>query len=606
MLKEFGKTVTAFFTANLTRLFAFLLSVSLFAGSCLGLRPKGEIVLNPNSSLACVDALGRTVVSSAGSTSKQVGVFYFLWLGEHGTGGPYDNSKIAAEHPEALLSEDNWFASGGGGVGEFHFWGEPLFGYYQSKDTWVMRKHLQMLVDAGVDFIVFDTTNGYTYDNRVKDLLAIWYEYLLAGWDVPQIAFYTNSYSGGVMNAVYDKFYNNAALAAQYPRLDELWLQWDGKPMIVGKADDPVLRPEVKDYFRIKASQWPNEDRVADGFPWMEFGRSLTYRAVYGKGLRREVMSVSGAQHSASGRFSSTAWYGTNDRTRSWHDGANDKRADAEIYGFNFAEQWEFAMSFDPEVIFVTGFNEWTAQRQPPIPGEPIVFVDSADTVCSRDVEPMNGILGDNYYLQMVDYIAKFKSGAAKKQAAGDVSIDIDGGFAQWEDARVSSYRDFTNDTVNRNCAGFGGLRYVDTSGRNDIQTLKTAKDSRYLYFYADTVDELTPAKDAAWMNLLLSVDTQNPNLNGYDFLVNASRAGGKASVKRYDGSAFVDAGEADMAVEGNKIMFRVDRGILGLAGKKIDIRFKWADNCDIEDIYSFYTSGDCAPYGRLNFTFAE
>ena len=46
--------------------------------------------------------------------------------------------------------------------------GEPLFGYYLASDEWVMRKHLQMLTDAGIDFTVFDTTNAVTYDKSKK------------------------------------------------------------------------------------------------------------------------------------------------------------------------------------------------------------------------------------------------------------------------------------------------------------------------------------------------------------------------------------------------------------------------------------------------------
>ncbi len=56
-------------------------------------------------------------------------------------------------------------ASGGGNVGEFHFCSEPLFGYYTSDDEWVFRKHVQMLTDASVDFIVIDTTNTFTYSD---------------------------------------------------------------------------------------------------------------------------------------------------------------------------------------------------------------------------------------------------------------------------------------------------------------------------------------------------------------------------------------------------------------------------------------------------------
>lgn len=592
--------------AFLTRIFLSLISVMLVLTNFFGFDGRGDAVMNKNGSLACTDSLGREIVSSGASSEKLVGVFYFLWQGVHGTGGPYDNTKIVAGNPDAVLSEENWIASGGGGVGEHHFWGEPLFGYYTSQDTWVMRKHLQMLTDAGVDFIVLDTTNAVTYSDRVKDLIAVWYEYLLKGWDVPQIACYTNTASGDTMNRVYDELYNNADLLAQYPRLNELWLQWDQKPMIIGKADDAALRDDVRGYFRIKESQWPTEERKSDGFPWMEFNRSLTYKAVYGEGFKREIMSVSAAQHSTTCRFSATAWYGANDRSRTWHDGANDTSPNSALYGYNFAEQWDFAISFDPDVVFVTGFNEWVAQRQPAYPGEPVMFVDCADMTTSRDVEPMNGLLGDNYYMQLVNYIAKFKGIAVKKQYKDDVAININGSFEQWNNPNVASFEDYTNDIVNRNCAGFGDLRYIDTTGRNDIQNIKVAKDSRYLYFYVDAVENLTTAQDSGWMNLLLRVDPENPNFNGYDFVVNKSRSGDKATIERYNGIAFGGAGDADIVVNGNKIMLRIERNLLGLQDRKIDIQFKWTDNCDLSNIYSFYTSGDSAPLGRLNYIFAE
>ena len=34
------------------------------------------------------------------------------------------------------------------------------------------------------------------------------------------------------------------------------------------------------------------------------------------------------------------------------------------------------------------------------------------------------------------------------------------------------------------------------------------------------------------------------------------------------------------------------------------NLTFKWADNYNENDIYSFYTQGDCAPYGRLCYVY--
>ncbi|MEI6579397.1 MAG: hypothetical protein WCN92_08045 [Eubacteriales bacterium] len=590
-------------TAFLTKFFAFLISILVGISNLTGWG-KGEIVPNKNGSLACVDSLGREIVSSGGSSEKQVGVFYFLWLETRAK--LCDNTKLVAEHPDAINSVENWMTYGGLPEGEFHFWGEPLFGYYISKDKWVLGKHLQMLTDAGVDFIFFDTTKGYSYSEVVYNLIDVWYKYLLQGWDVPQIAFYSAA-TGKAVNKTYDEFYNNAELKAKYPRLDELWYKWDNKPLIIGSTTDSELRDDVKSYFRIKASQWPTRGKKIDGFPWIEFDRSLTYQAIYGTFIGDSIMSVSVAQHTQ-GFFSSTAWYGGNSRSRSWHNGANDTSPNAPLYGYNFTEQWDFAMLYNPDVIFVTSFNEWVAQRNKPTATEPIRFVDTADFNNSRDIEPMNGMLGDNYYMQFVNYVAKFKRTATIKVNREDVSIDMSSGFEQWNNSKISArYQDYTGDTVDRDSAGAEvGLQYTDTSGRNDINTMKVAKDSHYLYFYVDTVDTLKAVKDENTMNLLLSVDKTNPNKNGYNFRIIPYGSDGKAQISKYTGTGFEVVGEADMVENGNQIMLRVSRNLLGLENEKVNIQFKWTDNCDFNDLYSFYTKGESAPLGRLNYTFSE
>ncbi|MEJ7694952.1 hypothetical protein, partial [Daejeonella sp.] len=54
------------------------------------------------------------------------------------------------------------------------FWSQPLFGYYLDTDAWVLRKHAEMLADAGVDVIVFDCTNGNnTWKESYKKLCEV-------------------------------------------------------------------------------------------------------------------------------------------------------------------------------------------------------------------------------------------------------------------------------------------------------------------------------------------------------------------------------------------------------------------------------------------------
>lgn len=562
-----------------------------------------------------VDDLGRYLTADYQTTSERsdryVGIFYFLWQGEHGTSGPYDNTKIVANTPSAINSESAWYAAGGGAVGAHHFWGEPLFGYYTSSDTWVMRKHCQMLTDAGVDFICFDATNAFTYTERVKQLIAVWYEYLLQGYDVPKLVFYTNTNSGTTINSIYNDIYNNATLKSQYPRLSELWFNWDGKPLIIGDSSDSNLSSAAKSFFRIKANQWPNESKKADGFPWMEFSRLLSSSSVYGLNGRKEVMNVSIAQHNSTIRFSATAWYGGNDRTRSYHNGSNDTSANAYLYGYNFAEQWEYALTQDPEMIFVTGWNEWVAQRQAVISGQPIVFVDCADYNTSRDSEPMRGYYGDNYYMQLIDYIRQYKGTVSRVYVGNGTTIDIDGSFTQWDSSAITAvYTDYKNDTVDRNTTGFGGINYVNTTGKNDIVKVKAAKDDSYFYFYAETADTLTSYTDNNWMTLFLSVGVNdNPNWYGYNYAVNLNSPVNDTTTYLYKslgGWSWSKACAVSMKTEGNKIMVAVPRSAIGASDELFHVEFKWTDNYTDNDIWSFYTDGDAAPYGRLNYVFSN
>ncbi|NDA26385.1 MAG: hypothetical protein EBZ05_06035, partial [Verrucomicrobia bacterium] len=57
-----------------------------------------------------------------------VGIFYCGWVGDEYSYGPYDVTKILAEHPDAPRLAK--FPHRGPRTWHMVFWGEPLFGYY--------------------------------------------------------------------------------------------------------------------------------------------------------------------------------------------------------------------------------------------------------------------------------------------------------------------------------------------------------------------------------------------------------------------------------------------------------------------------------------------
>src|ERR1041385_4577663 len=138
-----------------------------------------EPALNPGLPWPATDALGRSLPLEPEvgpvQSNRFVGIFYFLWHNQHGGkspnwDGPYDISRILAKDPGALSKGDSplW-----GPVGMFHYWGEPLYGYYLSTDPWVLRRHAQLLADAGIDTLIFDTTNAQTYPEVYRALCAV-------------------------------------------------------------------------------------------------------------------------------------------------------------------------------------------------------------------------------------------------------------------------------------------------------------------------------------------------------------------------------------------------------------------------------------------------
>ena len=571
----------------------------------------GDEVNNATYLSACTDALGRPIEATNTSESeKAVGLFYFLSLG---TGGNevYDVSQILKNDPNAAQSNEAWLAAGGGAINTAHWWGKSIFGYYYAVDSWVIERDVMMLTDAGVDFLAIDYSNTSTFPQQLLVLLKALDKYYRQGYDVPQITFITKSQSGTQVA----KLYNNAYLA--YPEYSHLWYQMDGKPLIV--ADDSIDEiPEIcRNYFTFRYSQWPRESYHADGFPWMDFGKWTAdgKQAVFGDANTKTIMSVSVAQHKGTLAFSSSAFYGdTTNHTRSWHNGENDTAEDAYLYGYNFAEQFEYAISQNPDIIFITGWNEWIAGRQESWTGingeitDPVILVDNADINNSRDIQPMLGGYGDNYYMQMISYIRKFKGQSATNVGLntfvqpGQATISITGSMDQW-DAIGGFYLDYLNDTADRNCLGYGGVQYTDQTGRNDIYQMKITNDGTHLYALVRTAEQIVGVNDGHCLTMFISTGIAgNATWCGYDYVIGRTQIG---VIEKRTASGWEQIGTANYQIVNNELQFAVPLDMLGISAEDISIEFKFADNYQDEDnLDSFYLGGDCAPYGRMNYIY--
>jgi hypothetical protein len=544
------------------------------------------------------DDLGRKVgYSVEPRADRKVAMFYFLWLGPeaHG-GGPWDITRILSTDPKAIENRESplW-----GPVGNAHHWGEPLFGYYNSDDPWVLRKHAEMLADAGVDLIIFDNSNKATYPDQYLALMKAFAAERAAGNRTPDIAFLT-------------PFWDPASTALKlwtdiYSKklYEDLWFKLDGKPLIL--ADPAKVDPKIRDSFTFRKPQpsYFEGPTGPDMWSWLEVAPQHVFKNGNGE---KEEMSVGVAQNAADGKLG--AMSNPHSLGRSYHDGKWDLEPGAVKHGYNFAEQWENALKEDPKFVFVTGWNEWIAGRFNEFAGytAPVIFVDEFDQEHSRDIEPMAGGHGDDYYYQLTSYIRKYKGSRKPAEAGPEQTINLDGGFQQWDQIEPE-YLDEADDTFPRDHPGYNGsTRLVNHTGRNDLIVMKVARDKDNLYFYAKTKGPMTSWSDPNWMTLFIDVDRNHATgWEGYDFLVNHRVKDANTSVleSTKNGWNWEPAGEVHFKVQGNELMISIPRASIGLTADPISFEFKWADNWQRDNsVDEFTIDGDAAPPGRFNYLY--
>ena len=573
---------------------------------------------------AATDDVGRSLPTSLttgiyGSNGERyVGLFYFLWHGEHGDDGVFDLQKIMDTYGDLAKDANAKDPATGkkiyGNIGTMHWFAEPLYGYYYASDGWVIRKHMELLSNANIDFLYFDVTNGYIYKDNALKVMKTCHELNEQGYDAPQVVFYTNSNSKGVMKQLYDEIYSKNL----YP---DTWFYVDGKPCIIG-----VEEGNINNFFTVKAAQWPNEGYKENGWPWMDF--EWPQRIFSDKNGNPSAISVSIAQHNHSITFSDSSLYGyAYNRGRSFN-AAKANNASMEAYrsafdadnsitnlGLNFQAQWDRAISSGVPYVLVTGWNEWVAQRQDGQlhrgDGSFVHFVDTASMEFSRDAEMMRGGYFDNYYMQLISNVQRLKGSAPVIIQDARNKIDLNGAFDQWGKVIVS-YTDPKGDNKDRIGKAFGKKTIQDRTGNNDIIEAKVTNDTENLYFYVKCAKDISEFNtESSWMQLFLNTNNSTSDgWYGYDFLINATpKSTDKTTVASCSSNGGVletaEIGEVSYKVEGAEMMISVPLSMLGIENyKEIYLEFKWAD-ADQQTKYTtmedFYLYGDVAPLGRLN-----
>ena len=561
------------------------------------------------SHLSVVDVFGRSFSRISGyKKDRYVGIFYFLCHQSEASHIRNMTELLDSDFDEIFdlnsTKHPNW--------SQFYF-NEPLYGYYSSKDPWVMRKHIELFIMAGIDYLVMDFTNDRIFEEELFQLMDLLLEYRQAGWQTPQVTFYVNLNAEVITRRLYNIVYMN-------PKYRDIVFYGDSKkPMIISVPHE--LSDEMRNFFEVHVSQF-HRDRYPkeDLFYYMEGTRPPLKN-------NQNIMNVSIAQMSG-GAFG-YAFRGLEGKNRdSFGRGYSsaspvNHNTIAIERGDNFQEEWDYAIEQDPKNIFITGWNEWWVSKIPyynedgTFKYDVAIFWDTFNTEYSRDAEMTKYPAykdgkegyGDNYYLQMVANIRRYKGiPLCDDIRVSPVCID---GNGMWDDVQ-ERYISFSTKKIARNCIGNAqNVYYTQTAPDNFVKEVRVAYDYDNIYFRIETEGAITkPAPGQTnWMNIFIGTnDLSKPSWNGFNYVLNRyPEVRGKTSLEYFTGTSYETkyCGDVSYYVTDRFMQVSIPRKLVGLDQERFEFTFKVADGIEREaDILDYYVSGESFPMGRMAFVY--
>ncbi|MDO5477597.1 MAG: hypothetical protein Q4G23_00345, partial [Clostridia bacterium] len=563
------------------------------------------------------DSFGRKVADfeevGAPKDDREVMMMFWNWLSGNGTRNVKIISEVINKYPDAMTNANSeaWK-----GMDEF-FWDESVYGFYSSFDYWVYRQQIELLATAGVDAIMLDYTNGVNISEGWNILVRALRDAKKAGIDAPKFALYAGNKTATVQYGLLASVYNIAFVEHDFT---DVWYHVDGKPLIMGpssaKSAMGAVNPadtegtdfvnNITDFFTWRPGGRHTEPSDDELWAWLEPFPQGERRGGIKEDGRPEMVTVGMAAnipYSQGENYSSYAFSLPHVMGKNYsYAFGEDYSPDAARKAFFFREQARFALEADPHLVYVTGWNEYTADRQSDFYGYKNVFVDTFDDARSRDFEPVKGEMGDDYYNLLVDFIRKYK-GVKKAPVAGSpVTIDISGDISQWDSVTPSYYN---YEGIDRNgTSGYlnpetGKVWTYTTESSNRVVFSKASRDGENIYFMAKAPEGKSIASTALYINV-----DRNPatGWEGFDYV--AGR-GGSASVESLASdktTAYI--GDATVVRNGNVMQIKIPRTLINETGSA-DFEFKWVHG-EFSSVTELYSLSNTAPVGRFSYLYTE
>ena len=358
----------------------------------MGVFNQGKVVYTKaeDGSISATPTEGNTLGLDVTDRYDLVSICYSVWFdyvlrkSDTGVDSYHDISKV-------LAGEAEW-----GGSPSFHYWSKPALGYYCSSNREVIRTHMTQLYTAGVDFIILDHTNlGYgTIENPVDKVLMVdapmiaLFETIMEmraeGLGTPYVVVWCGSGDQRLYDYLYDNFYGREEWA-------DCFVYWEGKPFLLTTVLHDESNPAPDRY----------TTRCMGGLLSTSATRNGQWNFLAINNAKTSTLNAAGEAEQLCVCVASQETYMSADT------------AHGRMGGLFWYAQWQSAFKFRPKFVTLTWWNEWTAQRlyiQGGAYDGQYHFTDAYSMECSRDIEPMEGGHGDQYYRWMIEYIAAYKN----------------------------------------------------------------------------------------------------------------------------------------------------------------------------------------------------
>ncbi len=563
-----------------------------------------------------VDDFGRKVaeygeVGPVKEGEREVGMLYWNWFTGNGTTKATVISDITSKFPNAMTLDG---ASAWNGAG-MTVWDEPVYGYYNSTDYWVYRRHAELFAAAGVDAIFPDCSNGGS--TRIEALTVMARAFRDAkkdGVNAPKISIFTADWTASEgFFKLFASIYNTCF---QLEDFSDIWYMREGKPLMFGLENAEIIKNAVKgdvalaslaseicDFFSFRGDarnhKEPHKWAWIETFPQyarggiMEDGRPEFAAVGVSKNSGYVGIGSCASDPYAMGRAYSAPF-------------GEDYREEAIREAYYYREEAALALDYDPHFIMFDGWNEFKSDLYRNYGGYDIAFPDTFDSDNSRDIEPVRGLLKDDCYNMLVDVIRKYKGVRPAPVASAEITIDITGDASAWDEVAPEflNYKGADRTGTDAYISDrTDGLKVYDTKIANRILSSKAARDSENFYFMAKA-DKAIQEGDGA-LQLLINTDRNAATgENGYDYIIGRKLGSVEAIVKNENGFAYNEVGKYEYTVAGDMIQIKMPRALIGETGK-VEMELKWVSGA-FSDILDLYANVSAAPMGRFNYLFTE